>query len=68
MANFRNHDTVYWNSPQGITYGEIIQKVVRTGNFHGLNITASRNDPSYVVKSARSGELAAYRPDGLEKA
>jgi len=68
MAKFRTHDTVYWNTPQGITYGEIIQKIVRTGSFHGLSITASRNDPWYVIKSARSGELAAYRPDGLEKA
>jgi len=67
MTNFRTHDTVYWNTPQGITYGEIIQKVITTGNFHGLSLTASRNDPLYVVKSARSGELAAHRPDGLEK-
>jgi len=33
MAKFRTHDTVYWNTPQGITYGEIIQEIVRKGSF-----------------------------------
>ena len=52
MTSFRTHDTVYWDTPQSITYGEIIQKVSTTGNFHRLSLSASRIAPLNVNSTA----------------
>jgi len=64
-------DKVEWNTPQGKTEGEVVEKVTgekRIGNKgqKGTKVKGSKDDPRYVVQSDKSGKQAAHRPDALE--
>lgn len=65
MTNFNTNDKVSWNSPQGRVQGLIIRKVTTNGTYEGLDVTASRDEPRYVVKSSTTGKVATHRPDSL---
>lgn len=67
MPDFKANDKVSWNSPQGQTHGTIVKKVTSDTNYEGLDITASQDNPRYIVKSAKSGKYAAHKPDSLSK-
>ncbi len=54
-----------WNTPQGETRGRIVKKVTCDIIYRGLEISASRDDPRYVVQSDSSGKFAAHKPDSL---
>jgi hypothetical protein len=65
-------DKVEWNTPQGRTEGEVVEKVTeekRVGNQgqKGTKVKGSKDDPRFVVESARSGKQAAHRPSALKK-
>ena len=65
-------DKVEWNTPQGRTEGEVVEKVTeekRVGNQgqKGTKVKGSKDDPRFVVESARSGKQAAHRPAALKK-
>ena len=65
-------DKVEWNTPQGTTEGEVVEKVTdekRVGNSgqKGTKVKGSKEDPRFVVKSAKSGRKAAHKPGALRK-
>ncbi|MGI8595705.1 MAG: DUF2945 domain-containing protein [Thermoleophilaceae bacterium] len=65
-------DKVEWNTPQGRTEGEVVEKVTeekRVGNQgqKGTKVKGTKDDPRFVVESARSGKQAAHRPSALKK-
>jgi DUF2945 family protein len=65
-------DRVAWETPQGKTTGRIVEKLThdkRVGNpgQKGTKVSASEDDPRYVVESDKTGKRAAHRPDALEK-
>jgi hypothetical protein len=68
----REGDRVAWNTPQGKTAGTVEEKLTddaRVGNRgqKGTKVSASEDDPRYVVKSDKSGKRAAHRPEALDK-
>jgi hypothetical protein len=68
----RNGDRVAWNTPQGKTTGTVVEELAddaRVGNRgqKGTKVSASADDPRYVVKSDTSGKRAAHRPEALDK-
>lgn len=60
-------DKVKWNTSQGETRGEVVEKV--TGRARaGVHVAkASKDEPQYRVKSAGTGAEAIHRPEALRK-
>ena len=58
---------VEWNTPQGKTRGTVKKKLTSDTEVGGQKITASANDPRYLVESEKSGKEAAHKPDALSK-
>jgi hypothetical protein len=58
---------VAWNTPQGQTHGKVVQKVTGTAKAGGHTATATKSDPEFRVKSARSGKEAIHRAGVIRK-
>jgi hypothetical protein len=68
QEEFKQGDTVEWNTPQGKTRGKVKKKLTSSTQVGGQNINASEDDPRYLVESEKSGKEAAHKPDALRKA
>ena len=64
---FKQGETVEWNTPQGKTRGKIKKKLTSPTQVGGQNVNASEEDPRYLVESEKSGKEAAHKPDALSK-
>ena len=64
---FKQDDEVEWNTPQGKTRGTVKKKLTSNTEVGGQKITASEEDPRYLVESEKSGKEAAHKPDALSK-
>jgi hypothetical protein len=64
---FKQGDTVEWNTPQCKTRGTVKKKLTSSTEVGGQNINASEDDPRYLVESEKSGKEAAHKPDTLNK-
>ena len=69
---FKPGDEVAWNTPQGTTTGTVEAKLTRdtrVGNAgqKGTKVSASEDDPRYVVESDKTGKQAARKPDALRR-
>jgi hypothetical protein len=64
---FRQGHTVEWNTPQGKTRGKVKKKLTSDTEVGDQRITASEDDPRYLVESEKSGKEAAHKPDALSK-
>ena len=60
-------DKVGWNTSQGETEGTVIRKLTSPTKIKGHKVAASKDNPEYLVKSSKSGDKAAHRPEALEK-
>jgi Hypervirulence associated proteins TUDOR domain len=65
---FKQGDTVEWNTPQGKTRGKVKRRLTSSTEIGGQKVNASEDDPRYVVESEKSGKEAAHKPDALSKA
>jgi hypothetical protein len=64
---FRQGDKVEWNTPQGTTRDMVKKKLTSDTEVGGQKISASEEDPRYLVESEKSGKEAAHKPDSLRK-
>jgi len=64
---FKQGDTVEWDTPQGKTRGTVKKKLTSSTEVGGQNINASEDDPRYLVESEKSGKEAAHKPGTLNK-
>jgi hypothetical protein len=69
---FKKGDRVAWETPQGKTTGRVVEKLTgdkRVGNpgQKGTKVSASEDDPRYVVESDKTGKRAAHKADALER-
>jgi Hypervirulence associated proteins TUDOR domain len=64
---FKQGDKVEWNTPQGKTRGTVKKKLTSDTEVGGQKITASVNDPRYLVESEKSGKEAAHKPAALSR-
>ncbi len=60
-------DKVTWGTSGGDTHGTVEKKVTRTTQVKGHTAKATKDDPQFVVKSAKSGKIAVHKPDDLKK-
>ena len=64
---FKQGDTVEWNTPQGKTRGTVKKKLTSESEVGGQKVNASKDDPRYLVESEKSSKEAAHKPDALSK-
>ena len=60
-------DKVEWDSSGGHSTGKVVKKVTSPTQIKGHKVAASRDNPEYIVKSAKSGKEAAHKPGALKK-
>jgi len=59
---------VSWDSSGGRSTGTVVKKQTSPTQIKGHKVAASEDDPQYIVKSDKSGNLAAHKPDALKQA
>jgi DUF2945 family protein len=65
---FRQGETVEWNTLQGKARGKVKKKLTSPTEVGGQKIEASKDEPRYLVESEKSDKEAAHKPDALRKA
>jgi hypothetical protein len=60
-------DKVEWDTSQGKTHGTVEKKQTSEMKIKKHKVAASKDDPQYIVKSAKSGKIAAHKPGELKK-
>ena len=60
-------DKVTWGTSQGETHGTVEKKLTSETKIKGHTAKATKDDPQYLVKSAKTGAKAAHKPDELKK-
>jgi hypothetical protein len=56
---------VVWNTSQGRTRGKVLRKATCRIAIEGFELAASPDDPAYVVKTDKTGKLAAHKRKAL---
>lgn len=65
--SFKQGDKVSWNTPQGKTTGKVVRKLTSDTEIDGTKISASKDDPRYLVESDKTGKRAGHKPSALSK-
>ena len=60
-------DQVTWNTSQGETHGTVVRKATSPVHIKGHKVAASKGNPEYIVRSDKSGDEAAHKPEALHK-
>jgi hypothetical protein len=66
-ADFKPGDLVEWNSEAGRVRGTIQRKVTSEITFKGYTRHASKEDPQYIIKSAKTDHVAIHKGSALKK-
>jgi heme-binding NEAT domain protein len=64
---FRAGDRVKWDHSQGTTTGKVVRKQTTPTKIKGHKVAASKDNPEYIVKSDKTGAIAAHKPSELKK-
>ena len=60
-------DKVAWDSSGGHSVGKVVKKVTSPMKIKDHKVAASKDNPEFIVKSDKSGKIAAHKPDALKK-
>lgn len=66
-TEFKQGETVEWNTSQGKTEGTVEKKLTEPMKIKDHHVAASDDNPQYLVKSNSTGAKAAHKPDALTK-
>jgi hypothetical protein len=64
---FRQGDRVSWETSQGRTRGKVVRKLTSDTEIEGFSVSASDDDPRYLVRSEKTGAEAAHKPEALRR-
>jgi hypothetical protein len=65
MANsLKTGDRVAWQS-SGV--GRVERKLTSPGKIKGHGVAASEDNPEFLVRSEKSGKIAAHKPSALRR-
>jgi len=64
---FSKGDKVAWDSSGGHSVGKVVKKITKPTDIKGHHVAASKDNPEYIVKSDKSGGVAAHKPGSLKK-
>jgi hypothetical protein len=59
---------VTWATAQGETQGTVEKQVTSSTSVKGHVAKATKEEPQYLVKSAKTGAKAVHKPDALHPA
>ncbi len=65
---FKAGDKVKWDHSQGTTEGKVVKKLTSPTKIKTHEVAASKDNPEYLVESAKTGAKAAHKPSELRKA
>jgi hypothetical protein len=65
--SFKSGDKVSWDHSQGTTKGKVVRKQTTPTKIKGHKVAASKDNPEYIVKSDKTGAIAAHKPSELRK-
>jgi Hypervirulence associated proteins TUDOR domain len=60
-------DRVAWQSSGGGSVGRVERKLTSPAEIKGHEVAASEDNPEFLVRSEKSGKLAAHKPAALRK-
>ena len=60
-------DKVSWGTSQGETHGKVVRKQTSPTQIKGHKVSASKDNPEYIVRTTKSGKEAAHKADALRK-
>ena len=66
--SFKKGDTVEWDSSDGHSAGKVVRKLTSPTEIKEHKVAASKDNPEYLVESAKSGKRAAHKATALTKA
>jgi hypothetical protein len=60
-------DRVAWQSSGGGSVGRVERELTSPGKIKGHEVAASEDNPEFLVRSEKSGKVAAHRPGSLRR-
>jgi Hypervirulence associated proteins TUDOR domain len=60
-------DRVAWRSSGGASVGRVERELKSPGKIKGYKVAASEDNPEYLVRSDKSGKVAAHKPSALRR-
>jgi hypothetical protein len=60
-------DKISWNTSQGETHGELVEKKTKEFQFEGQKFNASDDEPYWIVQSDKTDAKAAHKESSLTK-
>jgi hypothetical protein len=66
-ADLSKGDDVKWNTSQGKTEGEVVERITDDIKIKDNKVQASEDNPKYLVESDKTGAKAAHKPESLDK-
>ena len=60
-------DRVAWRSSGGESVGRVERKLTSPGRIKGHTVAAAHDNPEYLVRSDKSGRIAAHKPSALRR-
>jgi hypothetical protein len=60
-------DRVSWRSSGGGSVGRVERELKSPGKIKGHKVAASEDNPEYLVRSEKSGKVAAHKPFALRR-
>ena len=63
----KTRDRVAWQSSGGGSVGCVERKLTSSAKIKGHEVAASEDNPEYLVRSEKSGKIAAHKPSALRR-
>ncbi|MEM8503882.1 MAG: HVA1 family protein [Cyanobacteria bacterium P01_D01_bin.1] len=64
---FKKGDKVEWSSGQGTSTGTVQKRITDSTEVDGNSISASKEDPRYLVENDNTGTVTGHKPSALSK-
>lgn len=65
VGKLKRGDLVAWRSSGGKSVGRVVERPTSPLKIKGHKVAASEANPEYLVRSAKSGKLAAHKKSAL---
>ncbi len=65
--SLKKGDEVEWKSSQGTIKGKVVRKLTQPIEIKEHHVAADADNPEILVKSNKTGALAAHKPGSLKK-
>ena len=65
--SLKRGDRVSWETSQGRTRGKVVKKLTSDTEVEGFKVSASDQDPRYLVRSEKTDAEAAHKAEALRR-